>query len=69
VLIWPRVELNGPLTRSPKWDMIITYSKEQPKEFFDSEAFAAKLKDPAISVDGLLYMFHQYPGGDSLSMN
>jgi outer membrane lipoprotein-sorting protein len=69
VLIWPRVELNGPLTRSPKWDMIITYSKEQPKEFFDSEAFAAKLKDPAISVDGLLYMFHQYPGGDSLPMN
>mgnify|MGYP001821989296 FL=1 len=69
VLIWPRVELNGRLTHSPKWDMIITYSKEQQKDFFDPEAFAAKLKDPAISIDGLLYMFHKYPGSDPLPTN
>ncbi|MGW8301951.1 MAG: hypothetical protein ACWGNO_07780 [Desulfobacterales bacterium] len=57
------------LIRSPIWDMIFTYSKKQPEEFFDPEAFAAKLKDPAISIDDLLYMFHQYPGGDSLPIN
>jgi hypothetical protein len=44
------------------WDMIFTFSKEQPKEFFEPEVFAAKLKDPAISIESLLYMFHQYPG-------
>jgi len=55
--------------RSPIWDMIFTYSKEQPKEFFDPEAFAAKLKDPSISVDSLMYMFHQFPGGDSIPID
>ena len=69
VLIWPRVDLNGPLALSPKWDMIITYSKEQPKQFFDPETFAAKLKDPAISIESLLYMFHEYPGSDSIPMD
>jgi hypothetical protein len=63
VSIWPRIDFNGPLARSPKWDMIITYSKEQPKDFFDPEAFATKLKDPATSIESLLYMFNQYPGG------
>lgn len=57
------------LIRSPIWDMIFNYSKKQPEEFFDPEAFAVKLKDPAISIDRLLYMFHQYPGGDSLPIN
>jgi len=57
------------LIRSPIWDMIFTYSKKQPEEFFDPEAFAVKLKDPAISIDNLLYMFYQYPGGDSLPIN
>ena len=69
VLIWVRDNFDGRLIRSPKWDIIITYSKEQPKEFFDPDAFAAKLKDPAISIDGLLYMFHKYPGSDSFSIN
>jgi len=50
--------------RSPIWDIIFTYSKEQPKEFFNPDAFAAKLKDPAISIESLLYMFYQFPGGD-----
>jgi len=55
--------------RSPIWDMIFTYSKEQPKEFFDSKAFAAKLKDPAVSLDRLLYMFHQFPFNDTLPID
>jgi hypothetical protein len=66
IVIWPMDDFNGRLVRSPKWDMVFTYSKEQPKEFFDPEAFAAKMKDPAISIESLLYMFHQYPGGDSI---
>ena len=59
-------DFNGRLLRSPKWDMLFTYSKEQPKDFFNPEVFAAQLKDPAISIESLLYMFHQYPGGDSI---
>jgi hypothetical protein len=50
---------------SATWDMIFSYSKEQPKEFFDPQVFAAKLKDPANSIESLIYMFHQYPAGDS----
>ena len=55
--------------RSPIWDMTLTYSKKQPEEFFDPQAFATKLKDPAISIQRLLYLFHQFPGGDSLHIN
>jgi hypothetical protein len=70
VIVWLRnYDGDWRLVRSPVWDMIFTYSKKQPKQFFDPEAFAAKLKDPAIGIDGLLYMFHQYPGGDSLPTN
>jgi hypothetical protein len=71
VAIWMRDydDLKYRLIRSPVWDMVFTYSKKQPKKFFDPEAFAAKLKDAAISINGLLYMFHQYPGGDSLPIN
>ena len=67
VVMWLR-DYDGDyrLIRSPIWDMIFTYSKEQPKEFFYPEAFASKLKDPANSIESLLYMFHQYPGGDSI---
>lgn len=54
----------GRLLPSPKYDLIFTYSKEQPKEFFDPQVFAAKLKDPAVSIWSLLYMFYQYPGGN-----
>ena len=52
--------------RSPVWDMLFTYSKEQPKEFFNPQAFADKLSDPANSIESLLYMFYQYPGDDTL---
>jgi hypothetical protein len=55
--------------RSPIWDMIFTYSKEQPKEFFNPKAFAAKLKDTAVSIDRMLYMFHQFPFKDSLPID
>jgi hypothetical protein len=67
IVIWAiDSQLTGELVRSPMWDMIFTFSKEQPKEFFDPKAFAAKLKDPANSIESLMYMFHQYPGGDSI---
>jgi hypothetical protein len=59
-------DINGRLVRSPVWDMIFSFSKEQPKQFFDPEVFAAKLKDPAVSIESLLYMFPQNPGGDSM---
>jgi hypothetical protein len=49
--------------------MVFTYSKKQPEEFFDPQAFAAKLKDPAISIQRLLYMFHEYPGIDSIPLD
>jgi hypothetical protein len=66
VAIWTRDwgDRDYRLIRSPEWDIVFTYSKKQPKEFFDPQAFAAKLKDPAISIQRLLYMFHEYPGGD-----
>jgi hypothetical protein len=51
---------------SPIWDMSLTYSQEQPMEFFNPKAFADKLSDPANSIESLLYMFYQYPGGDAL---
>jgi hypothetical protein len=57
------------LIRSPVWEMIFNYSKEQPKEFFDPEAFAAKLKDSTMSMQRLLYMFHEYPENDSLPID
>ena len=68
VVMWAMHDdhINRRLVRSPVWDMIFTYSKEQPKQFFDPEAFAAKLKDPVNSIESLMYMFHQYPGGDSM---
>jgi hypothetical protein len=69
IVIWCIDEFTGRLARSPEWDMLFTYSKEQPQGFFDPEAFAAKLKDPSISTESLLYMFYQYPGGDSLPVD
>lgn len=66
IVMWHVDELIGRQVRSPFLDMIFTYSKEQPEEFFDPEVFAAKLKDPAINIESLLYMFHQDPGGDSI---
>ena len=42
-------------------EVLFNYSKEQPKEFFDPDAFAAKLKDPAYTEHQLKYMFFQDP--------
>ena len=70
IVIWEvDSQFTGRLVRSPTWDMIFSYSKEQPKDFFDPKAFSAKLKDPANSTEQLLYMFHQNPGGDSLPID
>lgn len=69
VVMWPMDDMddiNGRLVRSPVYDMIFTYSKEIPEQFFDPKAFASKLEDPAISIESLLYMFHQDPRGDSI---
>ena len=70
VIVWLRdYDSDWRLIRSPVWEIVFTYSKKQPKEFFDPQAFAAKLKDPAISMQSLVYMFYEYPGGDSLPIN
>ena len=69
IVIWCIDEFTGQTAQSPEWDMLFTYSKQQPQGFFDPKAFAAKLKDPSISTESLLYMFYQYPGGDSLPVD
>jgi len=46
-------------------DEFITYSREQPKEFFDPEAFEDQLKDPSNTETNLMYMFLKDPGGKS----
>jgi hypothetical protein len=71
VAIWTRDwgDRDYRLIRSPEWDIVFTYSKKQPKEFFNPRAFAAKLEDPAISIQSLLYMFHEYPGGDAVPLD
>ncbi len=69
ILLMAIDELTGRPASLPEWDMIFTYSKEQPKDFFKPDAFAAKLKDPAISVESLLYMFHQYPQSNSFPID
>ena len=66
VVVWLQGGWESGRLNVPYLDVIFTYSKEQPKKFFDPEAFAAQLKDPSISVDSLMYMFHEDPGGDSI---
>jgi hypothetical protein len=66
VVVWLQGMWETGQLKVPYLDMIFTYSKEQPEKFFDPEAFAAQLKDPSISVDSLMYMFHEDPGGDSI---
>ena len=46
-------------------ELIFTYSKEQPPEFFDPDAFAAALEDPSIDSYSLLQLFLQDPGGQA----
>ena len=47
-------------------DALITYSKEQPAIFFDPQAFAAELHDPADSETSLVYLFLKEPGGQDM---
>ena len=45
------------------YELLFTYSKEQPSEFFDPKAFAAMLDDTTIDPHSLMHMFLQDPGG------
>jgi hypothetical protein len=44
----------------------LTYSKEQPKGFFDPDVFAAKSKDPSNSAVSLMYMDLEDAVGSSI---
>ena len=46
-------------------ELIFTYSKEQPPEFFDPDAFEAVLDDPSVSPHRLMNFFLQDPGGQA----
>ncbi len=48
-------------------DALITYAKEQPKVFFDAQAFAEKLSDSENSETSLAYMFLKDPGGQAMT--
>ncbi|MFC1884527.1 hypothetical protein ACFL2O_07140 [Thermodesulfobacteriota bacterium] len=69
IRVWALRESKLPI-RIIKWhrkyaryeDVLFNYSIEQPKEFFDPEAFAEKLKDPSFSEYELRYMFLRDPG-------
>lgn len=64
--VWRNYRRNGQHISSPSLDVVFTYSKEQPEDFFDPEVFAAKLKDPSIDAGNLMYIFRQDPVGDSI---
>jgi hypothetical protein len=74
IRVWALRESKLPI-RIRKWhrryeryeDILFNYSVDQPDEFFDPDAFAEKLKDPAFDEHYLKYMFHQDPGRESLS--
>jgi len=44
-------------------DVLFSYSKEQPAEFFDPEAFAEKLTDPSVTKTDIAYAYLAEPGG------
>ena len=46
-------------------ELIFSYSKEQPPEFFDPDAFAAALRDPSVDSYQLLNLYLQDPGGQA----
>ena len=46
-------------------ELIFTYSKEQPPEFFDPDTFAAVLDDPSVSSHRLMNFLLRDPGGQS----
>jgi len=74
IRIWALRESKLPI-RILKWhrrhdryeEIIFNYSKEQPQKFFDPDAFAEKLKDPALTEYDLKYLFLQDPGGRSFA--
>jgi len=74
IRVWALRESKLPI-RILKWhrryeryeEVLFSYSNEQPKEFFDPDAFAAKLKDPAYTEHQLKYMFLQDSGGQPFS--
>ena len=45
------------------YELLFTYSKEQPSIFFDPEAFAAMLDNQSIDQHSLMHMYLQDPGG------
>jgi len=73
IRVWALRESKLPI-RILKWhrrydryeEVLFSYSKEQPKEFFDSNAFEERLKDPTSTERDLKYMFLQDHRGQSL---
>jgi hypothetical protein len=47
-------------------DVIITYAKSQPEDFFDAEAFAAELEKPSAREIDLMYLFMKDPAGHTI---
>ncbi len=74
IRVWALRESKLPL-RILKWhrrydryeEILFSYSKEQPKEFFDPDAIEEKIKDPAFTGHDLKYMFFEDPGRQSFS--
>lgn len=46
-------------------EVLITYSQEQPAEFYEPEAFEAVLNDPSYNEHQLMHMFFRDPGGQT----
>jgi len=40
-------------------EIVFTYQKQQPDEFFDQHKFSQKLQDPSINSTELLYVFFE----------
>jgi hypothetical protein len=72
IRVWALRESKLPI-RILKWhrrydryeEVLFSYSKEQPKEFFNADAFEKRLKDPASTEHDLKYMFLQDPKAPS----
>ena len=74
IRIWALRESKLPiriLKRHRRYDRYVefffNYSKEQPKNFFDPDAFEDKIENPVYTEHDLKYMFLQDPGRQSLS--
>jgi len=68
IRVWALRESKLPI-RILKWhrrydryeEVLFSYSREQPKEFFNPDAFEERLKDPAFTEHDLKYMFLRDP--------